>query len=517
MDTSQLVRRVQNGDEKALNELYYNCYKQAYTVALMLTKSEPDSYDIMQDSFLSAFLSIHLLKDKSKFLKYLNGFFVKKCREYFSRVKDFQFFNNLTMASGKDCERFTDKKDFSPESDIDYTRGRHIVSELLNDLPADQELIILARYAMKMSPDELAEALKVEKVVIISSLIEGENKLFGQARLLNENGMLNLVPANQIISFAVWMTDAAASDAAVHQMAPAVKKAVVTNSMVTIAADPDDFPQTKVVPSESSSKLLKPKSEPHTKVNKKENKKTRKTSEPAVQVISEPNKTFQPVSEGIPARQEPVTRPNEKSPNEIDDGFSSSEEKITPISTQTSNEPSKKKTKHTARIIIIVVAAVVAMIIGALAFIAFALPNITGQSNPISEIFTGKKEPEYTPEKLVAKYEEAFNAGDRDGVAKLYLPDQSLQRNLQGGAYEMVQKISDNMLGEKIKIKCELKDDLKYDGDTATGTVKVTLDLPEVNGQDTSFFAKLFGIETEKDKPVTFEKYTDGNWYFKEF
>ena len=58
MDTSQLVRRVQNGDEKALNELYYNCYKQAYTVALMLTKSEPDSYEIMQDSFLSAFLSI---------------------------------------------------------------------------------------------------------------------------------------------------------------------------------------------------------------------------------------------------------------------------------------------------------------------------------------------------------------------------------------------------------------------------------------------------------------------------
>ena len=157
------------------------------------------------------------------------------------------------------------------------------------------------------------------------------------------------------------------------------------------------------------------------------------------------------------------------------------------------------------------------MILGALAFIAFALPNITGESNPVSEMFTGKKEPEFTPEKLVAKYEEAFNAGDRDAIAKLYLPDQSLKRNIEGGAYEMVQKLSDYLLGEKVTIKCELKDDLKYEGDTATGTVKISIDLPDINGQDVGFIVNLLGIETEKEKPVTFERYTDGNWYFKEF
>lgn len=230
------------------------------------------------------------------------------------------------------------------------------------------------------------------------------------------------------------------------------------------------------------------------------------------QVLQNQAEPAKPVEEKSPVSSETVQSSGEKSPFDIDDGFSITEEEY--LSKQENN---KQPSKHTARIIIIAVAAVVAMILGALAFIAFALPNITGQSNPVSEIFTGKKEPEFTPEKLVAKYEEAFNSGDRDAIAKLYLPDQILKRNIEGGAYEMVQKLSDYVLGEKITIKCKLGDNLKYDGDTATGTVKVTLDLPDINGQDITFLVKLFGIETEKDKPVTFEKYTDGNWYFKKF
>ena len=203
---------------------------------------------------------------------------------------------------------------------------------------------------------------------------------------------------------------------------------------------------------------------------------------------------------------------DDESPMDIHAGFTTTEDEYI-----ADEENIKQPSKHTARIIIIAVAAVVAMILGALAFIAFALPNITGESNPVSEMFTGKKEPEFTPEKLVAKYEEAFNAGDRDAIAKLYLPDQSLKRNIEGGAYEMVQKLSDYLLGEKVTIKCELKDDLKYEGDTATGTVKISIDLPDINGQDVGFIVNLLGIETEKEKPVTFERYTDGNWYFKEF
>ena len=50
-----------------------------------------------------------------------------------------------------------------------------------------------------------------------------------------------------------------------------------------------------------------------------------------------------------------------------------------------------------------------------------------------------------------------------------------------------------------------------------TGIVKISIDLPDINGQDVGFIVNLLGIETEKEKPVTFERYTDGNWYFKEF
>lgn len=483
MDTTQLVIRVQNGDEKALNELYYNCYKKPYSLALTLTENEADSYEIMQASFRDAFSRIDLTEDESAFLKCLNGLFVCKCRDYLSIRNNTVFFRESILASGDDDLSDSKQKVFSPEKDVDYSEAKRAVSQILDSIPGNQRLLVLAHNALNMTTAELAEAFKADETVIISFLAEGEKELFSQAELMRKNSGLNYVDANQIFSFTAWMINDAAKSASVHQMDPAVKEAALSDSPRTIAADFEETPFTEEIEPKNDEQILQSRAEP---------------------VEPELEKAHLSSGSALPSEED--------SPMDIDDGFTTTEEEYI-----AEEENKKHPSKHTARIIIIAVAAVAAMILGALAFIAFALPNITGESNPVSEIFTGKKEPEYTPEKLVAKYEEAFNAGDRDAIAKLYLPDQSLKRNIEGGAYEMVQKLSDYVLEEKVTIKCELKDDLKYDGDTATGTVKISIDLPDINGQDVGFIVNLFGIETEKEKPVTFEKYTDGNWYFKEY
>ena len=483
MDTTQLVLRVQNGDEQALNELYYNCYKLPYSSALTLTKNEADSYEIMQDSFRDVFSRIDLIEDKSAFSKALNSIFVCKCRDYLSIRNNTVFSRESTLASGDYDLSVSKRKDFSPEKNVDYSEAKKAVLEILDSISADQRLLVLAHYALNMSTAELAEALKADEKVITGSLSKGEKDLLGQAELLSKNGVLKSVASDRFIPFLVWMLNEAAKSAPVHQMDQAVKEAALSNTPHTIAADFDDVPSTEEIEPKNDGKVLQNRAEPVEYKAEKAN-------------LS---------SEG-------TQHSDDESPMDIHDGFTTTEDEYI-----ADEENKKQPSKHTARIIIIAVAAVVAMILGALAFIAFALPNITGESNPVSEMFTGKKEPDFTPEKLVAKYEEAFNAGDRDAIAKLYLPDQSLKRNIEGGAYEMVQKLSDYLLGEKVTIKCELKDDLKYEGDTATGTVKISIDLPDINGQDVGFIVNLLGIETEKEKPVTFERYTDGNWYFKEF
>lgn len=483
MDTTQLVLRVQNGDEQALNELYYNSYKKPYSLALMLTKNEADSYEIMQDSFREAFLTLDSLDDKSDFIKWLNGIFVNKCREYLSNSNKSGFLRDTAPAIGDYDRSDSSQEVFSPKMNVDYSEAKKAVCEIFDSLPADRRLLILAHNALNMTAAESARSLKIDESVIISSLAKGEKELYSKAVLLNENGVLKSVAANQIFPFTAWMINDAANSASVHQMAPSVIEAALSDTPRTIAADHDDVPSTEEIEPKNDGKVLQNRAEP----------------------VEYKAEKAHLISEGTQLS-------DEESPMDIDDGFTTTEDEYI-----AEEENKKQPSKHTARIIIIAVAAVIAMILGALAFIAFALPNITGESNPVSEIFTGKKEPEYTPEKLVAKYEEAFNAGDRDAIAKLYLPDQSLKRNIEGGAYEMVQKLSDYVLGEKVTIKCELKDDLKYEGDTAAGTVKISIDLPDINGQDVGFIVNLFGIETEKEKPVTFEKYTDGNWYFKEF
>lgn len=186
------------------------------------------------------------------------------------------------------------------------------------------------------------------------------------------------------------------------------------------------------------------------------------------------------------------TSPQEYSPEEL------TERRVTAAET---GEPVRKR--HTGRNIAIIAAIIILLAAGTAAFIAFALPQLTGEPNTISKMVTGK-EAKNTPEELVEQLEKAYNSNDRDAMAKLFLPDQSLSRNIQGGALQLFNGLFGLFnSGETPKLDCELKElEKSEDGETATGKIEVSAEFPFIGRQSVTLSAKF--------------ELKDHKWYFKD-
>ena len=66
MDIINNVIKAMDGDQEAISELYYTTYPKLRAVAVSILKNEDDADDIVQDSYIKAFSSLHQLDNAKK-------------------------------------------------------------------------------------------------------------------------------------------------------------------------------------------------------------------------------------------------------------------------------------------------------------------------------------------------------------------------------------------------------------------------------------------------------------------
>lgn len=135
MTDKELIRKAQEGNKDALNQIVEKYYDDIFRFCLYLTGNETDSYDIAQTTFL-------------KFIKYVHSYTYKNLKGYLliiarNACRDFWSHRDKNMVS-YEKEKFdiadTDKKMEEVENHI-------YLQELLQRLPEEQrEVIILHLY-----------------------------------------------------------------------------------------------------------------------------------------------------------------------------------------------------------------------------------------------------------------------------------------------------------------------------------------------------------------------------------
>ncbi len=86
-DESALIRRAQQGDRAAFEELVHRYDQQVCRLALRVVRSPEEARDLYQEAFLKVYRSLHRFRFESRFSTWLYRVVMNVCLDYLRRMK----------------------------------------------------------------------------------------------------------------------------------------------------------------------------------------------------------------------------------------------------------------------------------------------------------------------------------------------------------------------------------------------------------------------------------------------
>ena len=173
LDEITLIERSLKGDKQAFESLFVRYKSVILQMLVNYTGNEFDSNDLLQETFIKAFLNLHRYDSRYTFAQWIRTIARNTFIDYARRkgVKSpILLLDSVPM------------QDYSPENPENLIIGREWQAEIereLNALPEDYRQIIELRYYMGYSYDEIAEELSLPMGTV-------KNRLFRAKGLLNK-------------------------------------------------------------------------------------------------------------------------------------------------------------------------------------------------------------------------------------------------------------------------------------------------------------------------------------------
>ncbi len=175
MDEARLVERWQAGDESAFTELYQLYKTPAIRAAYLITGSQCDSENVLQDTFLKCYQSIGSLRDARGFKSWFYRILTRTAWDY-CKKRD----RESPVADVFDAYQAKEPK---ARSSLDILAEREQERELLraiNRLPLKQKTVVILYYYNELSVGEIAAATGALAGTVKSRLFMARQNLRGQ-------------------------------------------------------------------------------------------------------------------------------------------------------------------------------------------------------------------------------------------------------------------------------------------------------------------------------------------------
>lgn len=159
----KLIELSKKGDAHAFSQLYSMYSNELYRYALYMTGNTQDAEDAVQEAVISAWRSVHNLKENDKFKLWLFKILTNKCK-------------TLLIRNNKSHDALPiDEYDFI-DADDDFTVSTELKSALQSLTPPDGQIIMLSIIGGFKS-DELAQIYNMKPSTIRSRQKRGLEKL----------------------------------------------------------------------------------------------------------------------------------------------------------------------------------------------------------------------------------------------------------------------------------------------------------------------------------------------------
>lgn len=168
----ELVLSAKNGNKKAFDKLYELTSNEVWFTCVSLLKDEENAKDIMQETYITAFLKLDTLKDEEKFCGWLTAIAINKSKNKLKGKVEYQIDDEVLIAKTETDELML------PEEYINKAEKRKVLLQIIEDtLSFNQYQTVLMFYFDEMSISEIAQALEISEGTVKSRLNSSRAKM----------------------------------------------------------------------------------------------------------------------------------------------------------------------------------------------------------------------------------------------------------------------------------------------------------------------------------------------------
>ena len=168
----ELVLSVKNGNKKAFDKLYKLTSNDVWFTCVSLLKDEENAKDIMQETYITAFLKLDTLKDEEKFCGWLTAIATNKSNNKLKGKVEYQIDDEVLIAKTETDELML------PEEYINKAEKRKVLLQIIEDtLSFNQYQVVLMFYFNELSIAEIAQALEISEGTVKSRLNSSRAKM----------------------------------------------------------------------------------------------------------------------------------------------------------------------------------------------------------------------------------------------------------------------------------------------------------------------------------------------------
>lgn len=166
MNISHLVEKIKKGDNKSFEKLYELTEREVWFTCISFLKNETTAQDIMQETYITAFLKIQSLEKSSQIRSWLNRIAVNKCKNYLKGKGEIQLDDEIF-----ENQAIVDERISIPEEYISDKAKREIILSIMQEVLSDvQYQTVIMHYFNEMTVDEIAEVFECSRGTVLSRL-----------------------------------------------------------------------------------------------------------------------------------------------------------------------------------------------------------------------------------------------------------------------------------------------------------------------------------------------------------
>ena len=168
----ELVSSAKSGNKKSFDKLYEITHNDVWYNCLSLLKDEENAKDIMQETYITAFLKLDTLNDEQKFCGWIISIAVNKCKNKLKGKVEYQIDDEVLITEAETDELML------PEEYITKTEKRKVLLQIMEDtLSFNQYQVVLMFYFNELSIAEIAQALEISEGTVKSRLNSSRAKM----------------------------------------------------------------------------------------------------------------------------------------------------------------------------------------------------------------------------------------------------------------------------------------------------------------------------------------------------